>query len=232
MQELTIFIRALIRGQIPSCSHHVNYILQSSVSHGHSERIPKTGYHAEKPMRLFFTGYMYEYRLKERARFIYKATKQHALNLAKFVTIYKTVLLMQRKVINQGQKEKSWDTFIAGLVGGWFVFGNRNAVNEQVCSPLLVLVSVEVVRLSLPPFNRSDRSLRSIKSSLVNAAKSVTSSLICLICTRYILHSTRSHLQSTYTTRLSLPEDTTSRQCRFQSIRRNSMGRSHVAVQE
>lgn len=70
-------------------------------------------------------------RLKDRARFIYKATKQHGLNLAKFVTIYKTVLLLQRKGANGG-KERSWDTFVAGLVGGWFVFGNRNAVNEQV----------------------------------------------------------------------------------------------------
>jgi peroxisomal membrane protein 4 len=41
------------------------------------------------------------------------------------------MLLMQRKLGNGG-KERSMDTFIAGLVGGWFVFGNRNAVNEQV----------------------------------------------------------------------------------------------------
>jgi len=84
------------------------------------------------------TFLLVDYSLKERARFIYKATKQHALNLAKFVTIYKTVLLMQRKVANGG-KERSWDTFIAGLVGGWFVFGNRNAVNEQV-SPAFFLI--------------------------------------------------------------------------------------------
>jgi hypothetical protein len=24
------------------------------------------------------------------------------------------------------------DTFVAGLLGGWIVFGERNAVNEQV----------------------------------------------------------------------------------------------------
>lgn len=31
-----------------------------------------------------------------------------------------------------GGKEKKADTFFAGLIGGWFVFSERNAVNEQV----------------------------------------------------------------------------------------------------
>ncbi|KAG6869191.1 hypothetical protein C0993_012290 [Termitomyces sp. T159_Od127] len=61
---------------------------------------------------------------------IYRATRQHAVNLAKFVTLYKTFLLIQRKT-NNG-KERISDTFIAGLLGGYIVFGERNAVNEQV----------------------------------------------------------------------------------------------------
>lgn len=65
-----------------------------------------------------------------RMRVIYRATRQHAFNLAKFVTLYKTILLLQRKA-NNG-KERNSDTFIAGLIGGYFVFGERNAVNEQV----------------------------------------------------------------------------------------------------
>lgn len=71
------------------------------------------------------------HRWQTRAKFIYKATKQHALNLAKFVSIYKTTLLLQRRLAHGG-KETQGDTFWAGLVGGWIVFGNRNAVNEQV----------------------------------------------------------------------------------------------------
>ncbi|KAJ2928774.1 hypothetical protein H1R20_g8173, partial [Candolleomyces eurysporus] len=67
---------------------------------------------------------------QSRARVIFRATKQHAFNLAKFVTIYKSLLLAQKK-FNQG-KERSLDTFIAGLIGGYVVFGERNAVNEQV----------------------------------------------------------------------------------------------------
>lgn len=62
---------------------------------------------------------------------ILRATKTHALNLAKFATIYKTCLLLQKKT--NGGKERSADTFIAGLLGGYVVFGERSAINEQVC---------------------------------------------------------------------------------------------------
>lgn len=74
--------------------------------------------------------------LRTRLQFVFKATKQHALNLAKFVTIYKTVLLLQRKGVPGAGTAKrtqgSLDTFVAGLIGGWAVFGDRNAVNEQI----------------------------------------------------------------------------------------------------
>jgi len=61
---------------------------------------------------------------------IYKATKQHAFNLAKFVSLYKILLLLQRKA--NGGKQRNADTFVAGLLGGYVVFGDRSAVNEQV----------------------------------------------------------------------------------------------------
>jgi hypothetical protein len=67
---------------------------------------------------------------RSRLRVIYRATRQHALNLAKFVSIYKTLLLLQKKI--NGGKERNIDTFVAGLIGGYIVFGDRNAVNEQV----------------------------------------------------------------------------------------------------
>jgi peroxisomal membrane protein 4 len=73
-----------------------------------------------------------------RLRTIFRATKTHALNLAKFVSLYKTLLLLQKRA--NGGKERSWDTFIAGMLGGYVVFGERNAINEQVTqSPHLVL---------------------------------------------------------------------------------------------
>ena len=60
-------------------------------------------------------------------RNIFNATRTHALNLAKFVTIYKLLLLLQRKL--NGGKERDMDTFVAGGLGGWWVFGERTAVS-------------------------------------------------------------------------------------------------------
>lgn len=68
-----------------------------------------------------------------RLRTIIRTTRQHAFNLAKFVSMYKALLLIQKRV--NGGVQRSADTFFAGLLGGYFVFGDRNAVNEQVSSP-------------------------------------------------------------------------------------------------
>ena len=68
--------------------------------------------------------------VQERLMFVYRATKQHATNLLKFVTIYKTLTILQRNT--NGGKPRSLDSLLAGLVGGYVVFGERNAVNEQV----------------------------------------------------------------------------------------------------
>lgn len=61
---------------------------------------------------------------------IFKATRTHATNLAKFVTLYKVLLLLQKKL--NGGKERDLDTFISGALGGWFVFGERTAVSPHV----------------------------------------------------------------------------------------------------
>lgn len=42
-------------------------------------------------------------------------------------------MLLQKKA--NGGKERKYDTFIAGLLGGYIVFGERNAINEQVRPP-------------------------------------------------------------------------------------------------
>jgi peroxisomal membrane protein 4 len=59
-------------------------------------------------------------------RNIFDATKTHALNLAKFVTIYKLVLLVQKRI---NGKERDLDSLFAGGLGGWWVFGERTAVS-------------------------------------------------------------------------------------------------------
>ncbi|VDB99288.1 unnamed protein product [Peniophora sp. CBMAI 1063] len=65
-----------------------------------------------------------------RIKTIIRATRTHATNLAKFVTLYKTLLLLQKKI--NGGKARSHDTFFAGLLGGYVVFGDRTAINEQI----------------------------------------------------------------------------------------------------
>ena len=59
---------------------------------------------------------------------IFRATKQHAINLARFVTLYKSVLLFQR-LLNRG-KQRSMDSFFAGLIGGCAVVVDVDADGE------------------------------------------------------------------------------------------------------
>jgi hypothetical protein len=60
---------------------------------------------------------------------IFLATRTHAFNLAKFVTLYKVFLLVQKKM--NGGKERDLDSLIAGGLGGWWVFGERTAVSSH-----------------------------------------------------------------------------------------------------
>lgn len=48
-----------------------------------------------------------------------------------FVTIYKTLLLVQKHL--NGGKQLDIHSFFAGLVGGYYVFGTNNNINQQVC---------------------------------------------------------------------------------------------------
>jgi peroxisomal membrane protein 4 len=61
---------------------------------------------------------------------ILRATKQHALNLGMFATIYKTLMIVQKKM--NGGKEANLHPFIAGIIGGYYVFGENNGINQQV----------------------------------------------------------------------------------------------------
>jgi peroxisomal membrane protein 4 len=70
----------------------------------------------------------------DRMRFVLTATRQHATNLCKFASLYKAVTILLRRT--RGGKPKGGDAFLAGVVGGYAVFGERNAVNEQVSARL------------------------------------------------------------------------------------------------
>ncbi|KZT52753.1 peroxisomal membrane protein 4 [Calocera cornea HHB12733] len=89
---------------------------------------------------------------KSRIRVIYRLTKQHALNLAKFVSLYKALCVLQRRA--NGGKERSSDTFISGLIGGYLVFGSRTAVNEQIVLYVCSRVVAALIPRSVVPADK------------------------------------------------------------------------------
>lgn len=67
--------------------------------------------------------------------FILRATRQHALNLGTFTPLYKFLTILLRRIYeNMGGKGPvpQWHSLAAGLVGGYYVFGERTPVNEQI----------------------------------------------------------------------------------------------------
>ena len=64
---------------------------------------------------------------------ILKATRQHARNLATYAMVYKSTMLFLRTTSPTG-KEAAAHTFLAGLVGGYTVFGRgiQSSVNQQI----------------------------------------------------------------------------------------------------
>lgn len=62
----------------------------------------------------------------EKISLILRATRTHAQNLAKYATVYKLTMLMLKHMGNSPGKEGPYDTFFAGLLGGYLVFGRRS----------------------------------------------------------------------------------------------------------
>ncbi|EHY53907.1 hypothetical protein HRR83_004549 [Exophiala dermatitidis] len=91
---------------------------------------------------------------REKIRLVLKATKQHARNLATFAAIYKTAMLVLRLLnpVHPG-KEGPYDTFFAGLLGGYAVFGRAKpgSVNQQIVIYVFARVILALARLSIEP---------------------------------------------------------------------------------
>ncbi|KAL9592497.1 MAG: hypothetical protein Q9179_006658 [Wetmoreana sp. 5 TL-2023] len=88
--------------------------------------------------------------LQEKFKIIFKATFQHARNLATFATCYKAVMLLLRSISSDG-KEASPHTFLAGLLGGYMVFGRgiQSSVNQQIVIYVFARVILALARLSV-----------------------------------------------------------------------------------
>ncbi len=64
--------------------------------------------------------------LEEKLGLILRATRTHAQNLAKYATVYKLTMLILKHLGSEPGKEGPYDTFFAGLLGGYLVFGRRS----------------------------------------------------------------------------------------------------------
>jgi hypothetical protein len=81
------------------------------------------------------------FRIREKTFLVLKATRQHARNLATFAVIYKASMVLLRNLPGGAGKEGRYDSFFAGLLGGYAVFGRQpGSISQQVCVLLLLIV--------------------------------------------------------------------------------------------
>ncbi|KAL8665325.1 MAG: hypothetical protein Q9202_002376 [Teloschistes flavicans] len=99
--------------------------------------------------------------LREKLKIIVKATFQHARNLATFATIYKIAMLLLRTTSSDG-KEAIPHTFLAGLLGGYMVFGRgiQSSVNQQIVIYVFARVVLALARTSVQKGGAIPRELR------------------------------------------------------------------------
>jgi peroxisomal membrane protein 4 len=72
--------------------------------------------------------------LKDKIKSIISLTWEHAFNLGMFVFIYKTIVCILRRVFRTKNKIIN---FIAGVVGSYFMWTKKTAVNQQIMLYLL-----------------------------------------------------------------------------------------------
>lgn len=124
---------ALTRFILDPSHHEVLSILKGArngIVYGAKIRFP----HALVMVFLFGSGTP-----REKFRKILTATRQHASRLGMYVALYKTVMIVLRDLFHNGKQSPN-DSFIAGLIGGWYMFGERTPVNEQVRIELLTQI--------------------------------------------------------------------------------------------
>jgi hypothetical protein len=89
-------------------------------------------------------------RIRSKCWLVYKATRQHARNLGLFALVYKTTMLFLRHTSPTG-KERHYDAFLAGLLGGYTVFGRtiHNSVSQQIVIYVFARVALALAKLAV-----------------------------------------------------------------------------------
>jgi peroxisomal membrane protein 4 len=94
---------------------------------------------------------------RQKVDLVLRATRTHASNLARFAVIYKTIGYLLKHYGATPGKEGTYDTFVAGLVGGYFVFGGRSksgkisSVSQQIVIYVFARVCLALARLAVKP---------------------------------------------------------------------------------
>eukprot|EP00494_Astrolonche_serrata_P003542 UN03549 len=61
---------------------------------------------------------------------IFQKTQEHGTLLAKWVCLYKILLFIFRRI--EGGKDNPWHHFVAGFIGGYYIWGKKTAVSNQI----------------------------------------------------------------------------------------------------
>ncbi|KAL4798236.1 Tim17/Tim22/Tim23/Pmp24 family-domain-containing protein [Aspergillus venezuelensis] len=91
--------------------------------------------------------------VREKVKLVLNATRQHARNLAVFALIYKSSMIALRNVNPAGVgKEGQYDSFFAGLLGGYAVFGrHKSSITQQIVIYIFARVVLGFAKLAIKP---------------------------------------------------------------------------------
>ncbi|KAJ5818220.1 hypothetical protein N7474_003811 [Penicillium riverlandense] len=115
---------------------------RNGIVYGSKVRFP----HALVMIFLFRSG-----TFREKLKLVLKATRQHARNLSTFAVVYKTSMLVLKTINPTGAgKEGRYDSFFAGLMGGYTVFGRQpGSVSQQIVIYVFARVMLSLAKLAI-----------------------------------------------------------------------------------
>ncbi|KAF2460089.1 Tim17/Tim22/Tim23/Pmp24 family-domain-containing protein, partial [Lineolata rhizophorae] len=135
--------QATLDGIIADPAYHNLFTLvkgfRNGIVYGTKVRFP----HALVMIFLFRHG-----TFRHKLHLVLQATRHHARNLGFFCITYKTSMYILR-VLSPTGKEGHYDSFVAGLVGGYLVFGRgiHSSVNQQIVIYVFARVVLAVAKL-------------------------------------------------------------------------------------
>ncbi|CAI7578354.1 unnamed protein product [Penicillium pancosmium] len=90
---------------------------------------------------------------RQKIKLVLNATRLHARNLATFAMIYKLSMIVLRNLDTSGAaKEGRYDSFVAGLLGGYAVFGRqRGSISQQIVIYVFARVMLAIGKLAIQP---------------------------------------------------------------------------------